>query len=87
MIYSKKKGYGSDMALNIALVVLPTGILGARLFSVLFEESLELSDFWNFRTGGLSIIGGIICGALGLLLYCLFKRDKDIFKYIIHISC
>ena len=79
--YAKKKGYGSDIALNIALVVLPTGILGARLFSVLFEESLEFSDFWNFRTGGLSIIGGIICGALGLLLYFLLKRDKDVFKY------
>ena len=80
-IYSKKKGYGSDMPMNIALVVLPTGVMGARLFSVLFDESLEMSDFFNFRTGGLSIIGGIICGALGLLLYCLIKRDKDIFKY------
>ena len=80
--YSKKKGYGSDMPMNIALVVLPTGILGARLFSVLFEDSLEFSEFFNFRTGGLSIIGGIICGAIGLLFYCLvIKRDKDIFKY------
>ena len=80
--YSKKKGYGSDMPMNIALVVLPTGVLGARLFSVLFEESLDFSEFFNFRTGGLSIIGGIICGALGLLFYCLvIKRDKEIFKY------
>ena len=80
-IYSKKKGYGSDMPLNIALVVLPTGVLGARLFSVLFDDMLEMSDFFNFRTGGLSIIGGIGCGAIGLLAYCLIKRDKDIFKY------
>lgn len=80
-MYSKKKGYGSDMPLNIALVVVPTGILGARLFSVLFDNSLNWSDFFNFRTGGLSIIGAIICGSLGLLLYCLIKRDKDIFKY------
>lgn len=81
-IYSKKKGYGTDMPLNIALVVLPCGIMGARLFSVLFDESLKISEFFNFRTGGLSIIGGIICGALGLLLYVLvIKRDKDIFKY------
>ena len=80
--YSKKKGYGSDMPMNIALVVLPTGVLGARLFSVLFEESLDFSEFFNFRTGGLSIIGGIVCGAIGLLLYCLvIKRDKEIFKY------
>lgn len=80
-IYSKKRGYGSDMPLNIALVVVPTGILGARLFSVLFDGSLEFSDFFNFRTGGLSIIGAIICGGLALLIYCLIKRDFDIFKY------
>ncbi len=80
-LYSKKKGYGSDMALNIALVVLPTGVMGARLFSVVFEDSLQMSDFFDFRTGGLSIVGGIIFGALGLLLYCLIKRDKDVFKY------
>jgi prolipoprotein diacylglyceryltransferase len=35
---------------------------------VLFEDSLDFSDFFNFRTGGLSIIGAIICGALYLLL-------------------
>lgn len=80
-LYAKKKGYGSDLALNTALVIMPSGILGARLFSVLFDDSLEMSDFFNFRTGGLSIIGGIVCGALGLLLFCLIKRDKDIFKY------
>ena len=79
--YAKKKGYDSDMPLNIALVVVPTGILGARLFSVLFDSSLNFSDFFNFRTGGLSIIGGVICGAIGLLTFCLIKRDKDIFKY------
>lgn len=80
-LYSKKKGYGTDMPLNIAIVVVPTGILGARLFSVLFDESLTFADFFNFRTGGLSIIGAIVCGSLGLLLFCLLKRDKDIFKY------
>lgn len=81
-LYSKKRGYDSEMPLNIALAVVPTGVLGARLFSVLFEESLDWPDFFNFRTGGLSIIGGIICGAIGLLFYCLvIKRDKDIFKY------
>lgn len=80
--YSKKKGYGSEMPMNIALVVLPSGVLGARLFSVIFEESLDFSEFFNFRTGGLSIIGAIVCGALGLLFYCLvIKRDKDVFKY------
>ena len=78
-LYSKKKGYGADLPLTIALVILPTGILNARLFSVLFEPGLSMADYFNFRTGGLSIIGAIIGGGLGLLVYCLIKKQKNPF--------
>lgn len=79
-LYAKKKGYQSDMPLTIALVILPAGILSARLFSVLFEPGLSMADYFNFRTGGLSIIGGIIGGGLGLLVYCLIKKRKTAFE-------
>lgn len=80
-LYCKKKAYGTDMPLNIALVILPTGILSARLFAVLFDSSLQIGDFFNFRTGGMSIIGAVIGGGLGLLVYCLIKREKNILRY------
>lgn len=80
-ILAKKKGESADMALNIALVILPTGILGGRLFSVIFEDGLQISDFFNFRTGGMSIIGAIIGGGLGLLIFLLIKKEKDKLKY------
>lgn len=76
-LYAKKKGYSSDMPLTIALIILPVGILSARLFSVIFEPGLSMSDYFNFRTGGLSIIGAIIGGGLGLLVYCLIKKRKN----------
>ena len=79
--FCKHKGYNTDMPLNIALVILPTGILMARLFSILFDESLNFSDFLNFRTGGLSIIGAVIGGGLGLLVFCLIKKEKNILRY------
>ncbi len=79
-LYCKKKGYPTDLPLTIALVILPTGILSARLFSVLFEPGLSMADYFNFRTGGLSIIGGIIGGGLGLLVYCLIKKRKNAFE-------
>lgn len=78
-LYSKKKKYNSDLPLTIALVILPTGILNARLFSVLFEPGLSMADYFNFRTGGLSIIGAIIGGGIGLLIYCLIKKQKNPF--------
>ncbi len=79
-LFCKKKKYDTDMPLTIALVILPTGILAARLFSVIFEPGLSISDFFNFRTGGLSIIGAIIGGGLGLLIYCLIKKRKNAFE-------
>ena len=80
-LYSKFKGYGADLPINIALVILPFGILSARLFAVLFDSSLSISDFFNFRTGGLSVIGSIIGGGLALLIYLLIKKEKNKFKY------
>ena len=77
MMYCKVRKYDTEMPLNIALVIVPVGILSARLFSVLFEDGLSMSDFLNFRTGGMSIIGAVIGGAIGLSAYLLIKRPKD----------
>lgn len=79
-LYCKLKKIRTDLPLTIALIILPTGILSARLFSVIFEPGLVLADFFNFRTGGLSIIGAIIGGGLGLLVYVLIKKQKNPFE-------
>ena len=77
----KVKKYDTDIPINIALVVVPAGILSARLFSVIFEKGLSFSDFFNFRTGGMSIIGAVIGGAVALLAYILIRRPKDKWIY------
>lgn len=77
----KVKKYDTDIPLNVALVVVPVGILSARLFSVLFEKGLNISDYFNFRTGGMSIIGAVVGGAIGLVAYILIKRPKDKWIY------
>ncbi len=76
-ILCKKKNLPADLPLTIALIILPTGILCGRLFAVLFDESLAISDYFNFRTGGMSIIGAIVGGGLGLTIFCLIKKDKN----------
>ena len=77
----QKKHINTELPLNIALIIIPFGILGARLFACLFDSSLSLLDFFNFRTGGMSIIGAIIGGGLALLIYCLIKKEKKPFIY------
>ncbi len=79
--FCKLKKYDTDMPVNIALVILPAGILSARLFAVLFDDSLQMSDYFNFRTGGMSIIGAVIGGGLALLLYCMVKDKKNTLRY------
>ena len=81
MLLCKFKKYPIDMPVNIAIVILPTGIFGARLFAVLFDSSLKLNEFLNFRTGGMSILGAVIFGGLGLLVYCLIKKEKNLYRY------
>ena len=77
-LFCKIRKYEIDTPINIALVILPAGILFGRLFSVIFEPELSLADFFNFRTGGMSIIGAIIGGAIAIIAYALIKKEKDI---------
>lgn len=80
-MFCKVRRYDTEIPINIALVVVPVGILCARLFSVLFEEGLSISDFFNFRTGGMSIIGAVIGGAIGLYVYLLIKKPESKLLY------
>ena len=70
----KKKGLNQDLPYYILLAVVPIGILSARLFSVIFEEGLTLKDYFDFRSGGMSIIGAVLGGAVGLTALCLVKK-------------
>ena len=79
--FCKKRGFEVDTPINIALVVVPVGILMGRLFSVLFDSDLSIKDYFNFRTGGMSIMGCIVGGAIALIVYTIIKKEKDIFKY------
>ena len=76
----KKKGYTSNDAFEAFLAVVISGLLGARLFSVLMEEGSSIADFFKFRDGGMSIIGAVMGGALGLAVLSLIKR-KNFFIY------
>ncbi|MBQ8468546.1 MAG: prolipoprotein diacylglyceryl transferase [Clostridia bacterium] len=74
MLFCKLKKIDTNMPLEIFLAIIPLGILSARLFSVIFEPGLTLADYFNFRTGGMSIMGAIIGGAVGATIYKLIKK-------------
>ncbi len=76
VILCKVKKIDVMKPVEIFLAIVPAGLLSARLFSVIFEADLSIVDFFNFRTGGMSIFGAIIGGALGMLIYKLVTKQS-----------
>ena len=71
---AKKKKIAEDIPFDILIWCIPLGVIFARAFDCVFDSSLTLADFFEFRSGGMSIIGAIIGGALGLVLLRLIKK-------------
>ena len=73
----KVAGLPKDTFVDLALRVLPIGILGARLYYVAFswdayrEDPLSILYIWN---GGLAIYGGLIAGFLTILFFCRKRK-------------
>lgn len=76
----KKFGYSADFLFNLAFWVIIFGIIGARIYYVIFNYKLY-NNFWDiFKIweGGLAIHGGLIAGALTLYLYCKKYKVRPI---------
>lgn len=71
----KRRNISVDWVVDLLLCILPLGIIGARTFYVLTDPSTSMAEwFTHFRDGGLSIIGGVIGGAVGVVLFCLIHK-------------
>ena len=85
---SVRFGFPKDCVLDLALWVLPIGILGARAYYVLFSlpayRDRPLSVFYLWE-GGLAIYGGIIAGILVCWLGCRHKKIS--FPAMLDLSC
>ena len=75
IIEAKRRGEAWGNVLNMALFVLPLGIIGARLYHV-----IDKWDFYSqnpaliFGGAGMGIFGAVIGGAIGLLIYTKWKK-------------
>lgn len=74
MFLVRKFNYDKDMPFDLVFAVVLPGIVGARLFSVTFEDGASILDFFAFRDGGMSIVGALIGGAVGIGIYALIKK-------------
>lgn len=72
----EKRGVKKDYIWDIALIGLVAGIIGARIYYVLFalDEFDSLADMFKIWNGGLAIYGGITGAAISTLIYCRVKK-------------
>ena len=76
-----KHGLSADKSLNFLLVMVLCGILGARLYYVAFNWKYygeEILRIFQFREGGLAIHGGLIAGALALIVLCRVWKERPL---------
>jgi len=73
---AKHRGISADTILDIALLVVPCGVIGARLYYVLtsLDQFHSLGDVFDIRSGGLAIYGGIIAGAIAVIIMARVKK-------------
>lgn len=74
----KCRGVSADTVLDIALVSIPSAIVGARLYYVIFkwDNYDTIWDMFKIWEGGLAIYGGVIAGVAAGLIYCRIKKIK-----------
>lgn len=74
---AKKNNIKTDAVLDIIIWSVPIGIIGARLYYVIFNwdyYSGNLARIINIRGGGLAIHGGLIFGVITALIVCAIKQ-------------
>ncbi len=74
---TKRAGMEQDDLFNILLIALPTSIVCARLYYVIFQWDYyknNLSEIFNIRGGGIAIYGAVIGAAAVVYTYCRIKK-------------
>ena len=72
-----KYGFTADQILNYVMICIPAGIIGARIYYILFNWNLYADDpiqMLNIRGGGLAIHGGLIAGLGTAVIICIIKH-------------
>ena len=74
---AKRLGIKEDDILNLAIIAIPCGLIGARLYYVIFNWSYysgNIYEILNFRGGGMAIHGGLLGGVLAGYIYTKVKK-------------
>ena len=75
----KRKKLPKDIIIDLCLVIIPAGVIGARLYYVLFQLQEYLADpirilyIWE---GGLAIYGAVIGGLIAVFVFARVRKVR-----------
>ena len=76
---AKRTGQNPEQYLDLAMIGIAAGILGARIYYVVFAWDYykdDLLSIFNIRQGGLAIDGGIIGACIAVVIYSRKKKQS-----------
>ena len=76
---AKRTGQNPEQYLDLAMIGIAAGILGARIYYVIFAWDYykdDLLSIFNIRPGGLAIYGGIIGACIAVVIYSRKKKQN-----------
>lgn len=76
---AKRTGQNPEQYLDLAMIGIAAGILGARIYYVIFAWDYykdDLLSIFNIRQGGLAIYGGIIGACIAVVIYGRKKKQN-----------
>ena len=83
MVYAfpkmKKLGVDDDKFVDVVIVSIIAGVIGARLYYVIFSNPSQyktLADVFDFRDGVLGFYGAVIFGFAAAFIMCRIKKVK-----------
>ncbi|NMA07162.1 MAG: prolipoprotein diacylglyceryl transferase, partial [Ruminococcaceae bacterium] len=80
-VYKRANEFGvdKDQLSDLVIAGIISGVLGARIYYVVFSSPGEISGFaeiFNLRQGGLAFYGAVIGGVLSTFFYCKIKKVR-----------
>jgi len=75
----KDFGMTADDIVNMLICAVPSAVVGARLYYVVFNYSLfkdNLADIFRIWTGGLAIYGAVIGALIAVKIFCKVKKTS-----------
>ena len=81
---AKRFSVKTDFVFNMAFWAIIFGLLGARLYYVIFQweyYSMHLNEIYQIWNGGIAIHGAIIAGLIAVVVYCKKYQARTV-RYV-----